>query len=283
MTNTLVDISNKLDQPTVELYRAVDQVTRSMECDYLVVGASARDIVLHHGYGFKIERATNDVDFGVQVESWDQFHRLRDELRKLGFKETGKLHRLISPGSIPLDIVPFGPIADSNAEIGWPPNRDTVMNVLGFGDALSDVIYVVIAINPELSVPVVSSRGLALLKLISWSDRPSDLRRKDAQDLFQLACRYERILGEKIFGFEDIMELFGYDVTLAGAFLLGQGARSISVQKTKDYVVSFLDGELRGLDIEILVSESLNSPSSPRASNEGTLKAFADGYRNSNQ
>jgi predicted nucleotidyltransferase len=31
------------------------------------VGASARDIVLHYGYGARVQRAIADVDFGMQI------------------------------------------------------------------------------------------------------------------------------------------------------------------------------------------------------------------------
>ena len=48
--------------------------------DFLVVGAIARDLLLHYGYGVPITRATTDVDLGVAVAGWREFRQLRDAL-----------------------------------------------------------------------------------------------------------------------------------------------------------------------------------------------------------
>jgi len=37
---------------------------------YVVVGATARDLVLHYGHGAAIRRATQDVDFAIEVPDW---------------------------------------------------------------------------------------------------------------------------------------------------------------------------------------------------------------------
>ena len=48
------------------------------EADFLIVGAMARDLLLHYGHGVPITRATTDIDLGVTVGSWDEFRQLRD-------------------------------------------------------------------------------------------------------------------------------------------------------------------------------------------------------------
>lgn len=101
-----------------------------------MVGASARDLVLHFGYGSRIERATADIDVGIEVPGWGAFQVLLqvliEKLLESGFSPTDAEHRLLSPQGMKVDITPFGPIADENAEIAWPPDGDWVMNVLGF-------------------------------------------------------------------------------------------------------------------------------------------------------
>jgi len=141
MSNLLINISEKLDRPTIALYRAVSKAASEIGVEYIVVGASARDLLLHHGYGLRIIRATADTDFGVQVSTWDQFHSLQTNLINAGFRGTGMLHRLISPEELRIDIVPFGQIESANAKINWPPDNDVVMNVLGFLDALRSSEY----------------------------------------------------------------------------------------------------------------------------------------------
>jgi hypothetical protein len=69
MKNTSVSIVNKLSSGLGELYADIDAEAKRLNIPYLVVGAMARDLVLVHGYGSKIERGTRDVDFGIKVET----------------------------------------------------------------------------------------------------------------------------------------------------------------------------------------------------------------------
>lgn len=39
------------------------------EANFLIVGAMARDLLLHYGHGVPITRATTDIDLGVAVSS----------------------------------------------------------------------------------------------------------------------------------------------------------------------------------------------------------------------
>lgn len=83
----------------------MDRVAAEQECPYIVVGATARDLLLFHVFGIPASRATRDVDFAIVVESWDKFHRMRnaqlatEEIvpgkveHRLYFKETDIPHR----------------------------------------------------------------------------------------------------------------------------------------------------------------------------------------------
>jgi len=62
-------LSGKIDQGSFELLALIHQVTLEMGIEYLVVGATARDLVMHYGYGARIQRATGDLDFAIQIES----------------------------------------------------------------------------------------------------------------------------------------------------------------------------------------------------------------------
>lgn len=62
--STSIDLCGKLHRGAVELYHAVDTATSQLNIPYLIVGAMARDIVLVHGLGAAIERATRDIDSG---------------------------------------------------------------------------------------------------------------------------------------------------------------------------------------------------------------------------
>ena len=100
MSSLSLNISGKIDSGTVALYESVGDVANRLDNSFVVVGASARDIVLHYGYGARIQRATTDVDFGIQVPDWSAFEALKGSLLDSGFNETSAQHRLISPGNL---------------------------------------------------------------------------------------------------------------------------------------------------------------------------------------
>lgn len=74
--NTL-DLSGKIDAKSIVIYSVIDNAARELDIPYVVVGASARDLVLHYGYGATIKRATADIDFGIQVSDWETFEAFR--------------------------------------------------------------------------------------------------------------------------------------------------------------------------------------------------------------
>ena len=136
MSNNLLDLSGKIDHPMVEVFEAVATVTAVKGIRYFVVGATARDMILSYGYDIKSRRATVDVDLGVEVADWAEFHALKEGLTATGhFTPTRSAHRLIYNDSLPIDIVPFGPLEHANKEISWPPDHSIRMNVMGFEDA----------------------------------------------------------------------------------------------------------------------------------------------------
>jgi len=138
--NTYVNITGKLPQGVVKLYSDVCHHAGELDIGFIVVGAMARDLVLVHGYGASIERGTRDIDFGINVSSWDDFNALKNRLINIGYEADARIsHRLTTNDAegLPweIDILPFGPIADSNSNICWPPKQDVFMSVLGFYEA----------------------------------------------------------------------------------------------------------------------------------------------------
>ncbi len=171
MKNTLVDISGKLPEGLVQLYADIRSHANALDIDILVVGAMARDLVLVHGYDASIERGTRDVDFGVSVQSWDDFELLRKRLLASGYVMDEKLpHSFYLPTADDLtwsiDIVPFGDLAE-NDQISWPPGHDVVMSVLGFSEALASALKVQISQTPKIIISVASPAGICLLKLVA--------------------------------------------------------------------------------------------------------------------
>lgn len=130
VTDTLLDFS-KTDslKPLAKLIDHLEKASGGSP-PFVIAGAQARDLLLKHGYNIDTGRLTSDVDFAFRVDSWEQFHDLRDALIRSGeFVEMPKvLHKLRFRGTLEIDIVPFGAIERSDRTIEWPPDRDWVMS-----------------------------------------------------------------------------------------------------------------------------------------------------------
>lgn len=130
-----------------QIIQTIDGVLRSGDIPYMLVGATARDLLLHHVYGFGVRRATNDLDFALMVESWERFEQAKRLLLKVpGFQENRQVHRLsyTPPGAnfeTRIDIIPFGKLETEDGTIQWPPEGDTVMNVAAFADIFFHSIH----------------------------------------------------------------------------------------------------------------------------------------------
>jgi predicted nucleotidyltransferase len=161
MTNFLnpytVAENRPLDPATLHILTVVDRVASELQRPYIVVGATARDLLLFHVFGIPVTRATQDIDFAIAVDTWERFQELRVALLATSHFEKGRVeHRIFSKATeaakkIPVDLIPFGGVAESDT-IAWPPDRETMMTVAGFEDALGASVQV--QLHAGLTVPV---------------------------------------------------------------------------------------------------------------------------------
>ncbi len=275
--SALLNIAGKIDPDTIAIFETVSQVMTGIKMPYVVVGATARDLVLHYGHGAKVERATHDVDFAIEVPSWAAFEALKDKLCEQGFKTTQAQHRLISPTDGIVDIIPFGHIEDEQASIAWPPKGEVSMNVLGFQEACDTAEWVRIQNEPKLDIPVATPAGLVLLKLIAWTDRAKDLRKKDAIDIAYLLSTYEVIqeVLEVLYESDntDVMEKYGWNLTQAAAHLLGQRAKAIAQVSTQQEIE-----QLANSGFDHLAEEMCESMDAEYERNQQLMTAFFNGF-----
>lgn len=244
----MIELENLLPEKTEQALADLSELCESVDASFLVVGATARDLVLVYGYGAKIERATQDVDFGVSVSSWDHYDRLKEALTGAGYQPDPAEAQRFSSGILELDIdvVPFGGIETDISTISWPPEESFRMVVLGFQEALDSALRVKIRSNPDLFVPVASPEGVCLLKLVAWIDREADEKRlKDALDLKFLIETYAKIpaVFESLYD-EGYMEAQDFDEEKASAMKLGKEVAKISSAETKAFLmVNLFDEE----------------------------------------
>jgi predicted nucleotidyltransferase len=223
---------------TLHVLERVDGLLRGAGVLYMLVGATARDLLLFHVYGHAVIRATYDLDFAILVDSWEQFGSVKQLLVGTpGFidkkREAQRLH-YTPPGrevETVVDIIPFGQLATQEQKIEWPPDAGVVMNVAAFSDVFASSVE--IQINANLSIPVASLPGLAILKLFAWFDRRDD---RDVIDIRRLMETYADAGNvDRLYDHEtEELDRVNFDTSLAGAYLLGKDARLLTDHKTRD-------------------------------------------------
>lgn len=249
MNNTLVPPlqinHDHLDPTILEVVGKIHEVATKRDMPYFLAGATAREILLHHVFGRPPGRRTLDVDFGVAVKDWKHFLDLKSALiEQVGFipvrHRVQRLSYVAEPPVI-VDLIPFGGVEGPDGTIAWPPDKDIVMTVAGFNDALDSAV--VVQLDTHLIIKVVCLPALIVLKLLAWTDRKHENR--DAEDIYILLKQYgdagneDRLYGEEV----TLLEAEGYDFELAGARLLGTDAARVISEDTQRRIAVILQSE----------------------------------------
>ena len=241
-----------------EIIKDVTATCSKLGVRSFLVGAFVRDLIFQYAYETKITRATVDIDFGVAVESEEEFESLKKALINTGrFVESNtqwqRLYRNQEGWKTAIDLMPFGGI-ESPAGTVKIENGDFELSTVGFDKVYDDCWNVEIA--DDLEVKIASPRGLVLLKLVSFSDRPFE-RIRDLQDIYYTARNYEKIGNEdRIYDADkDILEDEDFDYETVGARLLGRDLGALINKEIAGYVMKPLTEEKNGGTIEKFADE----------------------------
>ena len=255
MSNISLDLSNKLPAEQVNIIRHVVRAAESHQLRLFIVGAQARDLLLQYIYDLPVHRATNDIDFGIIVESWDEFTKLRDDLivDKNFQPHRTMRQRLVHESGLLIDLVPFGDLEGVSGQISWPPDFSIVMSTVGFREAYDNSIDVRIAV--DLIVKVASLAGLALMKIVAWDERRFE---RDAEDLALIMRHYldagnqERIYSEQ----GDCVDLLDerFDYCKASARILGRDIGRLLTDISRPIVKQAFSDEANQHDIDALAT-----------------------------
>lgn len=236
-------------------------VSRECGAPFLLVGGAARELAAAAGLLDEREalmmRSTSDLDFSVMFDSMDALDRFLGVLHA-GFKPRragDKIHFLHAATGITVDMVPFGPIApDGRLPV---PGGDRDLVVLGFREALDHAVHYDAA--PGLRLPVPSSPGFALLKLIAFDDRKEP---RDLQDVAQVMRHYDSRRNTERY-FDELAEEFDAGLLYENAqyVLLGKDMGRMVLPPTYERVVAIVDGLSRpdNLALAHVVSRGLDS------------------------
>jgi predicted nucleotidyltransferase len=272
---------------TVEIVREISAVSKALGLELLLVGAQAKVILLENIHGLNPGRATGDIDFAFAVESWDQFHQIKQSLIATGkFKKLPKIKQrlvyqssLIEHGFI-VDIIPFGKVQDDNNMIAWLPELEVVMSVNGYQEALESALLV--ELDTDLAIKVVSLAGLVILKIFAWSERGTVTENKDALDLLTLLRSYNEAGNtDRIYEVPEpeVLEAMNYDLELMGAWLLGYDVAATADQSTIETITELIDGKKENLIVQM--AKSLPGNDDAMDAVEDLLSSFMQGIQQS--
>ena len=274
-----------VDVLTVEVVHEIEKVSKALGLELLLVGAQAKVILLENIHGLNPGRSTGDIDFAFAVESWDQFHQIKQSLIATGkFKELSKVkQRLVYQSSVIehgviVDIIPFGKVQDENNMIAWPPELDVVMSVSGYQEALESALLVELDI--DLAIKVVSLAGLAILKIFAWSERGTVTENKDALDLLTLLRTYhEAGNADRIYEVPapEVLEAMNYDPELMGAWLLGYDVAAIADVHAGVAITRIIESKKEELVLQMAKSLSGNENALDAA--EALISSFMHGIQ----
>jgi predicted nucleotidyltransferase len=256
--------SNKFDNPLLkELLYRLTLYFDSIDTQFYIIGATARDIVLSAIHNQEPGRKTFDLDIAIAIPNWDDFEKIAVELCALDDfkKSTKQKQRFHYKDVYELDIVPFGEIAKEDQNIYWPPEEDHAMSVRGFSEVAKNTLALII--DEEFTIQVASLPGIFILKLIGWKDRHHKTA-KDADDISFIIDSYLEInqdnLAEKNY---DIYHQDNYTTYNAGAILMGRDLKKLFAgqTETKNEVLAIIESELEEAERSILISHIMKSNS----------------------
>jgi predicted nucleotidyltransferase len=246
----------------MECFEQLNKAAKATKLNYMLVGATARDLVMEYVYGIESPRKTYDIDISIFVDSWDAFEEFKARLSESNFEADPRIaQRMIyTPSSgirVKLDLVPFGGVSDANGDLSWPPKGDFKMSVLGFDEAFNTKL--IIQTENDIEIPAISPEGFCLLKLIAWLDRPSNIRKKDAQDIHFILSNYERLDNNQHAIYDEgFAERFDFDPDKATAAKLGFEIKRLCSEKTLGYLINKLFTDKEEILLEELAREMSN-------------------------
>ncbi|MDR2921022.1 MAG: nucleotidyl transferase AbiEii/AbiGii toxin family protein [Tannerella sp.] len=254
--------SENLNNPLLkDLLKELSSYFDSINVDFYIIGATARDIILSNLHDLTPERKTDDLDIAIAISDWSQFQSIEETLpKKDGFtKSQEQKQRFIYNEIYIIDILPFGDVAEDDGNIYWPPDETIAMSVWGFPEMAYSTIGV--EIDGEFSIKIASLPGLFILKLVAWKDRHLS-GSKDAYDIALLLTNYldintERAVEENY----DLYETDEFDQVIAGAQLMARDVKLLiqENEKTLEYLREVLIKEIELAEESHLINQLVES------------------------
>jgi predicted nucleotidyltransferase len=199
---------------TKEQAEALRQLTELWrDTRFCLIGASALACQID------LPRKTDDLDISVSV-SLDELAAGLPRLKRWK-RNPKKEHEWLLPNGVKVDVLPAGPSLLAAGEIIWP-ETGTRMSLTGMRLALERGIT--FEVEPGFSIAVAPVAVIAVLKIISYMDRPAQ-RERDLHDVAHILENYVRPDDERRFATDVLDAEVSYE--RASAYLLGRDLRQV--------------------------------------------------------
>jgi predicted nucleotidyltransferase len=247
----------EVDKALFEVLSAFSAAAAEVKAPWLVIGATARIMLLEQIYAWPQGIGTQDIDFAVQVGDWEHYKLLCEYITKADVyaAERKPAKRFRSKEDTVFDLVPYGGVENEAKQVFWPPDNDDVMTVRGFESAAKDAVSVIV--NQKLKIRVVSPRGLCALKFFAWEERHRQHPGRDAKDIAYLFKHIESLYPpDKLFGDHPrAVEVADYKIQNAGYYQLGFDVAELIAEEDQTFLNELLAIELKDNEDSVLCRE----------------------------
>ena len=119
----------EVDVALFEVLAAFSAAADQVNAKWLVIGATARIMLLEQIYGWPQGIGTQDIDFAVQVGDWEHYKLLCEYITRNDVFEADRkpAKRFRSKEDTVFDLVPYGGVENEVQQVFWPLNNDDVM------------------------------------------------------------------------------------------------------------------------------------------------------------
>ncbi|MFW2439643.1 MAG: nucleotidyl transferase AbiEii/AbiGii toxin family protein [Arenicellales bacterium] len=255
----------RIDDNFFHLLDTFSQAAEQENVQWLMVGATARVLLLEKLYGWEPGVRTEDIDFAVQVADWKQYEALCNRLASSGsFRPMQKpAKRFATDKKLVFDLIPYGGVEEGIKQVYWPPHKNELMTVRGFHSAHEDAVKIMV--NSKIEVPVISPRALCALKLFAWEERHQQEPGRDAKDLAYVLKNCHQLYPAAMLHaeHEEALERNDYDPNLAAISVLGEAVKDLLEQDDYEFLKNVVSEELSQEDVSGLardLNKYLNHP-----------------------
>lgn len=237
------------------IIKKLDEYFQHNSVNYVMIGATVPFLLIDLKQGGTGFRGTEDVDYSIEVESWQDFETIKNDLEDLGFEQNvnGVEHRF-GRDDVLIDILPYGKKLQKEGIIVFP-GTERKINVKGF-DKLFKYSQQE-EIDDGLSINIIPLPLLVFTKILAYQDRQAT---KDLEDIYYVLDHYEKVaVSERRFEISDMKDI-NYEYT--GAYLLGKDLKELldkSEVKIVDNVLVMENGKYSNIIQKLSAPNSENS------------------------